>query len=122
MLIGRDDNCLAYTYKSSPKSKTRIRRTKFAVEVYNEFEQAICESNMIAGNIAEMMIYRLTGIMYSGNIGSMYYFIGKGQQTKRIYIRKVEDKWINPSVKIEGGYLYIKQGKKKSELFLKNKL
>ena len=92
------------TINLKPKYKFRY----VGIPLEDEVSYAIRESMMLAGNEAQAFIYRLTGILYFGNEGSMYYFVGKGHYTRSIYITK-GNKWINPYAKIEGGYLYLKR-------------
>lgn len=60
---------------------------------------------MQAGNEVQISIYRLTGILYSGNDGTMYYHKGIPPKIKSIYIRKGRSGWCTPNLKIERGYL-----------------
>jgi len=41
---------------------------------------------MLAGNQATMTIYKLTGIMHTID-GNMFYYEGKGHESKRVYIK-----------------------------------
>jgi hypothetical protein len=63
-------------------------------ELRREVEIAIYESGMQAGNLAECEIRRLTGINYTGNLGSMYYFhVPKNRRDhfRSVYIINVEE-------------------------------
>ena len=68
--------------------------------------RALHESMMLAGNEAKMLIYKLTGIMHTID-GDMFYYEGKGHESKRVYI-KMDGVWLNTSIIIKSGKLTFK--------------
>lgn len=71
---------------------------------------AIHESNMLAGNQATILIFKLTGIMHEIN-GDMYYYIGKSHKSKRVFIR-YNGKWLNSNLSMKSGRLMLKSKEK----------
>ena len=68
--------------------------------------RALHESMILAGNEAKMLIYKLTGIMHTID-GDMFYYEGKGHESKRVYI-KMNGVWLNTSIIIKSGKLTFK--------------
>lgn len=67
---------------------------------------SIHESMMLAGNEAEMLIFKITGIMYSSD-GDMYYYEGEGHNSRRVYI-KANGVWLNENLILKSGRLRFK--------------
>ena len=112
------DTRALHVYKDNVKIKTSNRANKIIKDLvgltYEELktyvDRKIYDSKMLAANETEIVIYRITGILYDSD-SRMYYL---GEKQKRVYFYK-KGRYVFSNVRIVSGYLKIN-----SKIYIKN--